>query len=235
MIGKLLMAAAANAGVKPGQVVFETAGTTDWTVPPGVTSISAVVVDSGSSSGAKISIGQTVVCRASPRVGDGGGNGGQFGQTMNTVYGYRAGGAGGAGGYTGDGGGGATYEGVWATPGKGGGGGGGGDWNGYTTGAGGGVGLKGAGPNGSAAPYSGADGGPGSYGSGRDYGGGAPSTNSASGSRGGSLAYKNNIPVTPGQVITIYLPPAYYGAGKAGARIMWGENRAYPSTNTGDM
>ncbi len=135
----------------------------------------------------------------------GGGNGG----IANTIEG------GGAGGYMGDGG----YGGVAATPG-GGGGGAGGYWiNGGTTlaGGGGGVGLLGLGATGAKGVQGGtsttAGGGGGSGGAngsgtlnGGNYGGGAGST-------------------TPGGATT--------GAG--GARIIWGEGRAFPSTQTGDV
>lgn len=216
-----------------GQVIFTTSGTKSWTVPDGVTNISMVAVGGSSNSESKITVAGVVVCRAlnGSRIGDGGGDGGVNGATVNTVYGYRPGGGGGAGGYSGNGGRGATYEGAWATAGTGGGGGGGGDWNGGTTaGSGGGVGLFGEGPNGGAGQYSGAFGGAGSNGTGELYGGGKGSTSGAASSRGGALAYKNNVAVTPGQVITI-LVGNYNGA----VRIIWGKNRVFPSTNVGNF
>jgi hypothetical protein len=49
------------------------------------------------------------------------------------------------------------------------------------------------------------------------------------GSGGGGLGWKNNIPVTPAQVISIKV-----GIGGA-VRVIWGANRAFPSTNTGNV
>jgi hypothetical protein len=49
------------------------------------------------------------------------------------------------------------------------------------------------------------------------------------------LSYKNNIAVTPGQVITLYIDDSGATGGIGGIRIIWGVGRAYPSTNTQDM
>lgn len=148
--------------------------------------------------------------------GDGGGNGGFGGTSLG-------GGGGGAGGYTGTGGNGAVSS---SPGGNGAGGGGGGGAIGavqqyvyYNSGGGGGVGVYGRGTSGAGSTYSsnytpGYQGGGGSGGAGGSllsngglYGGGA----------GGSR--QNNI-----------------GNGGSGAvRIIWGPNRAFPDTNTGDL
>ena len=55
--------------------------------------------------------------------------------------------------------------------------------------------------------------------------------------------YANNVSVTPGEVITVVVgaggsggTSGTAGAGGGGAvRIIWGENRSFPSTNTGDL
>jgi hypothetical protein len=154
---------------------------------------------------------------------------------FNNPYGYQGGG--GAGGYSGNGGngGGGTYN---ASNGNGGGGAGGAAGGQFDSGYsyGGGVGLLGEGPSGQI--VAGKSGNPGSYGVGAKYGGGA-GTYSGAGSRGGALAYKNNIAVTPGQVITLYIYQANGSGGLVGGiggiRIIWGNGRAYPSTNTQDM
>jgi hypothetical protein len=161
-------------------------------------------------------------------VGDGGGNGGAGGTRVNTD---QAGGGGGAGGYTGAGGrGGGTLT---PTAGSGGGGGGGGNANAAsgTAGSGGGVGILGAGANGAAGLVS-TDGKGGGGGSG---GGNGAFFNSATAS-----VYANGTFNTPG----IYGGGAgasdvagnEISAGGGGAvRIIWGPNRAFPSTNTGNL
>jgi len=145
-------------------------------------------------------------------VGDGGGIGGK-GIGFNNANGRRGGG-GGAGGYSGAGGnGGSNYNTTSPTAGAGGGGGGGGDpYQG-----GGGVGILGAGTSGSAGGNNGGSGGANgvAFGSastvnGGLYGGGAALYDSTS-STGKS--------------------PGANGA----VRIIWGDNRAFPSTNTADM
>jgi hypothetical protein len=144
-------------------------------------------------------------------VGDGGGNGGGSG----------SGAGGGAGGYTGNGG-------AAGTPGSGGGGGGGTSYSStYGYAAGGGVGPYGQGSSGSSPSYCGGEGGSGgesgrgaenpwhSYGcfepDGGNYGGGS--------GQGGNSAQA-------------------YGTKRGGrgcVRIIWGANRFFPSTGTGDM
>lgn len=77
------------------------------------------------------------------------------------------------------------------------------------------------------------------------YGGGGGGTgNQGSGGGGGALAWTNNISVTPGQGYSVIVGAGApqgsgspYGApGANGAvRIIWGNNRAFPSTNTQDL
>jgi len=145
-------------------------------------------------------------------VGDGGGNGGNGG----TSGGTDGGGGGGAGGYSGNGGaGGSGGSGVSGGNGSGGAGGGGSD--GYFNGSpgpggkGGGTGILGEGASGSGgignAQSNGQDGSPGSGGVATMFGG------------GGRGSYQNN--------------PSTGGAGAV--RLIWGRNRSYPSTNTGDV
>lgn len=156
-------------------------------------------------------------------VGDGGGNGGNGASGSNSGYG---GGGGGAGGYSGNGGnGGSTSSATSGTGGAGGGGKGGGTSPNYEYGGGGGggVGLQGEGTSGAAASSNGTGG---SGGSGGTNGGSNVSQNSAGGGGseggggGGVWSYANN------------------GGGNGGVgavRIIWGENRAFPNTNTEDV
>lgn len=163
-------------------------------------------------------------------IGDGGGRGGVGGRRRST---NSAGGGGGAGGYTGDGGrGGGGLSGSLA--GSGGGGGGGGfAGSADTAGAGGGVGIFGQGANGGAGTNSNTDGGGGGGGSG---GGNA----SRFGSNVGDV-YSTNARAFPG---------AFGGGASSGdntatyevdnggggaVRIIWGPNRAFPSTGTGNL
>jgi hypothetical protein len=147
-----------------------------------------------------------------------GGNGGCYNQ---------GGGGGGAGGYSGVGGNGGGYPGTGATAataGSGGAGGGGGRDTANIHGAGGGVGLQGQGSNGFA----------GTTGSVATSGGGG-----SGGSGGGTTSVSVGTAVNGGN----------YGGGGAGqedsglggnggngaVRIIWGTNRAFPSTNTADV
>ncbi|ABM32218.1 hypothetical protein QRO11_12005 [Paracidovorax citrulli] len=211
----------------PGQVEFLASAT--WIVPPGVESISMVCVETGGFGNAtQVVVGGVIVCRALnfDRIGDGGGNGGAGGGWVDTGTPGAdplAGGGGGAGGYTGDGGPGASWPNSAGT--------GSGEGNsGGTTGYGGkGIGLKGVG----SAPGSDSSGVfGGSYGGGN----GGP-TSTSNGSRGGALAWKNNVAVVPGQAVTItvFVPSGSVLRQGAGAvRIMWGGGRSYPN-NAGDM
>lgn len=156
-------------------------------------------------------------------IGDGGGNGGLGGRNTSTA---ATGGGGGAGGYSGNGGA-AGSEGAGSNGAGGGGGGGGYGGSADTAGAGGGVGLLGEGASGTGGTSAGADGNGGTGGSG---GGDAavgpynPTTNrSLPGNYGGGAAGSE-------------LASTEHGDGAGGAvRIIYGLNRAFPSTNTGNL
>ena len=146
-------------------------------------------------------------------VGDGGGLGGEPAQ-----------GGGGAGGYSGNGGTGGVQNDIGSNGSGGGGGGGGGrnSANYYIAGGGGGVGVYGQGTSGqgggSGSPGSGGSGGQGGHAgyaiSGQGYGGDGGLYG------GGGAAGQNQA------------SPAMGGDGANGAvRIIWGEGRAFPSTN----
>lgn len=210
----------------PGQLEFTASGT--WTVPMGVDSISMVCVQAaGNYLPTQIEIDGVIVCRAQNngyRIGDGGGDGGTGGTSVNPGVGDpQAGGGGGAGGYTGNGGAGVTWGQVTPQP-------TGDGAQGGTNGYGGkGIGLKGVGSP-PASDSSGFFGG--SYG-----GGNGGATSFDGGSNGGALAWRNNVAVIPGQVVTatIYTPPANSAPnGRGAARIMWGGGRSYPN-NAGDV
>jgi hypothetical protein len=175
-------------------------------------------------------------------VGDGGGNGGNGStstyRTDSPAY-IGGGGGGGAGGYTGNGGDGGTRRGPgpstfkYAQNGSGGGGAGGYSnwWGGpfYFGGGhgGGGVGILGQGANGAVDTTSFSPSEPGGGGSSGSSGGLTynPLTSGGSGGGyggGGGGANSNN--------------PADQGIGGSGAvRIIWGDGRAFPSTDTGDL
>lgn len=206
-----------------------------------------------------VTVSGVVVCRAKrgSNVGDAFFDGGASGKHSGWFGGeggsYGEGGGGGAAGYTGPGGAGgdADYSTGSAWNGKNGTGGGGG---GGTCGdpgmpeggrAGGGVGLKGAGASGiggnaGASVYAdrngkgGSNGANGSGGTGGKYGGGlanpvfAAAVFTALG-HGGSLAYANNVVVTPGTVITIVVTGS-----NGGLRLLYGGGRSYPN-NAGDL
>ena len=159
-------------------------------------------------------------------VGDGGGRGGGGG-AYGGPNGYNSGG--GAGGYSGIGGnGGSGTMGTQHTAGSGGGGGGGGlvGGNKYSCG-GGGVGLLGEGNNGAAGVTSGGGqcgGGGGSSGGNGGKGGRSPSKGGTGGQYGGGGT---------GQYAGGNTKAWGYGGGGA-VRIIWGEGRSFPSTNTQD-
>lgn len=255
-VRNILMAAAVGEAAAPAGQVLLLTGTTSWTVPAGVTSICVVAVQGGyrpilAAGAVTVTVDSVIVCRAQndSRIGDGGGNGGQggVGETDYLIY-VSNGGGGGAGGYSGNGGNGGAGTAYGAPPLSGAGNGGGGSggacayWIGGNAGYGGGVGLLGQGANGAAvgggSNWS-QNGLPGSSGSGQTYGGGAGGDNlfypNVNGGYGGALAYKNNIAVTPGQVISLSIPATLAGAGAAAVRIIWGAGRSFPSTNTGDV
>jgi hypothetical protein len=235
-----------------GEASFTTAGTYSWTAPVGVTNVSAVCVGGGGNAynpkggsggglGWKNNISvvpgnsYTVVAAAAgggasyfidtltvrggggsssggsggSYTGDGGGYGGRGGPGLNSP---EKGGGGGAGGYSGNGGagGGGSCPACGDDDGKNGsGGGGGGGAEGSGSGGGGGVGLFGRGTNGLGAKdtgnYKGGGGGSGGQ-NGASYGG-------AYGGGGGSNG----------------------AAGRGACRIIWGQNRAFPITNTGSL
>ena len=242
-----------------GQQIWTSSNTgnlalTSFVVPQGVNFISVVMVaPSGGSVLLRRSSTVLLASYTATGSGVGGGNGGASGNPTGRNYYNNDPGGGGAGGYSGDGGAGATsstspvpgsYTGNPGSPGNGGGGGGGGSGHGSGTvsgtgGQGGGVGLLGIGTNGSG----GGGGATGSESGGSGTDGSGPTafsygSGSAKGS-GGNLRWKNNIPVTPGETLTVLITggswmdystsivrPLYsYG----GVRMMWGKNRTYPS------
>lgn len=157
--------------------------------------------------------------------GDGGGNGGNGGSGSGASY---SGGGGGAGGYSGNGGSGGS-DGSAGSGGSGGAAGGGGGRSGadFGAGGGGGVGIYGEGTSGgaSAAPSSTLTGSGGRGGSGGNNGSDANQSGNGSngglyGGGGGGCTRSNG----------------YSGFGRGGAvRIIWGNNRSFPSTNTADV
>lgn len=175
---------------------------------------------------------------------DGGGNGGVGGSSTRNTGGAGAGGYTGNGGNSGGGddsagqGGGVGVYGQGANgigapemnapDGQGGGGGGGAGCVGYSnvqSKAWGTAGSGGSSKDPTTTPYT-------TY-----YGGGAQSTGGGGSGGGGALAWKNDITVTPGQNITVKIGGRQYGGhtstrGGAGAvRIVWGDNRSFPTTN----
>jgi len=227
--------------------VFDTPGTYSWICPEGVTSVSIVAVGGpGFDDTIQSSFTTQVIAYSAGGnyVGTGGGRGGSGGLASSTS-GFRqaGGGGGGAGGYTGNGGDGSDGFGTSGSGSR-------------VGGAGGGVGLYGQGPSGSGGVITagtssfnraddgsggGGGGGSGAYStsfltvSGRNGGTGSPSVygNSSGTSRarlnaesGGSLAWKNNISVTPGNSYQVKV------ASGGAVRIIWpGNVRQFPSTN----
>ena len=226
---------------EPGQVIFTTS--TTWTVPAGVFSISLVCVQQGgdtSTTGTDITIGGTVVCRAKngARIGDGGGEGGLGGAKVfyNAQNGnptYQGGSGGGAGGYSGNGGAGGAplvvNNSSQYNPGSAGSGGGAGGGYAFSSPAsGGGVGLLGQGASGAAGDGLGGSGGANSvFPNPGAYGGGRRKSTYDDGEQGGALSYKNVVPVTPGQAVTINIPNN--AAANGAVRVMWGGGRSYPN------
>jgi hypothetical protein len=237
-----------------GQQEYTTPGTYSWTAPAGVTSVSVVAIGPGATNagggggltwanGLSVTPGQsyTVVVGAGGYTGSGstssncasfnwpaciafgggsgGGTGGPGGRSQDvsgaTSYGGGSGGGwgGGAGGYAGDGG--IGYGNNSSLPpadGSGGGGAGGGNQAFPNNGGGGGTGIYGQGSNGI---Y------PGGGGSGGDTSG-AGGTASVSGLYGGGGVYGS--------------PNGVGSRGAGGAvRIIWGIDRSFPSTNTGNL
>lgn len=192
---------------------------------------------------------------------DGGGVGGTGGAEASNDTDIGGGGGGGAGGYSGNGGNGGTGRaGSQDVSRDGGGGGGVGLMGEGSPGLGGTVGRSGnTGNGGGGGGGAGGDaatvttGGQGQGGSGGlpvssnfntppnsriggNYGGGRGGslTSSYNGTGGGGLAYKNNIPVTGGQTISIKVGDSWL-AGTGAVRIIWpGNQRQFPSTRTAD-
>jgi hypothetical protein len=248
-----------------GQGVYATSGSYTFIVPAGVTALSIVTVGGGG--GGAISNGRSLVQAptdggdstvsrgATILVGAGGGKqgyaGGHGGNVLTgtgfsggsagPVWNSRMGGiGGGAGGYTSAG----ETGGSWANDATGGGGGGVGLYGGTVGGSAGFKTTGGAGGSGGANASGGSGGayGGGGGGYGYDIYGIAP------GGGGGALAYANNIPVTPGEALTVVVGAAgrqeitnftgYVMGGAPGGsgavRIIWGAGRSFPSTRTGN-
>lgn len=178
-------------------------------------------------------------------LGDGGGNGGGGGATYGGGN-HTGGGGGGAGGYTGNGGNGgsdaaAAGDSAQSVGFAGSGGGGGGAFQGdansgsntYGGGGGGGVGILGQGTSGAERNYSNfittyQNGGFGGSGGANGGNGGANATGKNGGNYGGGGGGQ-------GADSGSYTGGAQSQGAQGAARIIWGQNRAYPSTNTADM
>jgi hypothetical protein len=243
-----------------GQVVFTSSGT--WTAPAGVTSVHVVAVGSGyGNSGHSYFINTATVAgygssgpSGGSYVGDGGGSGGD-GSYERDCSSWSYGDCGGAGGYSGNGGSAVQTDcSNFAQGGAGSGGGGGagsGYPNDYRSAGGGGVGILGEGSSGAGGTTSHLGGFGGSGGADAttcyaeacydaklsgNYGGGAVhqgSASSAHGTGGGGLGWKNNITVTAGTDYSVVVNNG--GSGNGAVRIIWGSDRAFPSTNTADV
>jgi hypothetical protein len=167
-------------------------------------------------------VSRTSISRAGGSyTGDGGGNGGSV---QNSNSSSDATGGGGAGGYSGNGGAGASINSAGSAGSGSSAGGGGAGGSSDAAGAGGGVGIYGEGAAGAGGSYSGSNGGPGGGGSGGAGGSWSPGSSlrpstggSFGGGGGGAEFYNENGP----------------GGGGA-VRIIWGGDRAFPSTNTAD-
>ncbi len=226
-----------NISVTPGQTYTVVVGTPDNNGAGDSYFINTSTVKGGGGTGSYQ--GGSV---AGDYYGDGGGNGGVGGSRWTwDGYGAGAGGGGGAGGYSGDGGaggkGGSSYQLQSAPNGDGpqggngvdgqGGGGGGAGGAGNGSAGGGGVGIYGEGTSGTGGDkytYGSSTSTP--MGTGGSGGGDGGDTNISDGGDGGNYgggagSYGNGGPV---------------GTSAGGAvRIIWGEGRAFPSTNTADV
>lgn len=219
---------------EPGEIVFAPNGTNPsmtqtMVVPANVFFISVLCVGMKSQIGAlwntRISRGATVLLGSDTPLGNGvgGGNGGA------SVAGLAGAGA---GGYSGDGGQASPNS---STPGSAGSGGGGGGGSGSSpqTGFGGPIGLLGQGPSGAGGTLNGQGG------AANGKVGSPPSSGITAGASangpGGDTRWKNDIPVTPGETLTITfgtnLAPNANGTNPA-LRAMWGGGRSFP-TNAG--
>lgn len=261
----LPLAAIAGAGKKPivGQQTFTSSGV--FTVPAGISSVSVLVVgggagagETGGAPGGCLAYGNDIFVTPGSQITVQVGAGGAIGYSSSSFFGSESllfaqgqnnvggsalsaggfsggnsqgAGGGGAGGYSGSGGaGGGTGSSGFNGNGGGGGGGASSSRVNYGSGGGGGVGLNGEGASGSGAQYveGGTLGQPGAGGSGGSGGGsgGSGSTNGSGGNggfRGGGAGARGSL-------------QDFGGNGGAGAvRIIWGENREFPSTNTGDL
>lgn len=224
--GASVFAGGKSQGIAGGNSSFHTILTANG--GGGGTGISAPVV--GGTGGGGTAIGGSV----------GGGNGGNGSSSSD---GPNPSG-GGAGGYSGKGGNAGTPD-------------------GNAGGFGGGVGIYGQGANGtagSASAQAGAGGGGGGAGANEAHGGGGSGgangsnsgggafgggagggTGGGAGGAGGGLRYYNNYPVTPGNSYSIVVGSpggsTIYGmnAGRGAVRIIWGNGRAFPATNTGNL
>ena len=167
-------------------------------------------------------------------VGDGGGNGGNGGNGGSANGNSGGGGGGGAGGYAGDGGDGASFPGGVGATGNGGGGGGGGclATNAGTAGGdggdGGGTGIKGQGANGAGGIQDSAPGNSFGY---------------AGSSHGQNASTSGDPDASP--PVSRWSDNLYGGGGggsngdapggSGAVRIIWGDGRAFPSTDTEDQ
>ncbi len=269
MIGDLIemMFAAKRQLAAPGQVLIEptdASATQYWVVPANVYEICLVMVSrSGYDTPVSLYRGGTLLFSTNSAVNgasSGGGNGGEPGNPGGNRVTYY-GGWGGAGGYTGNGGrgGDGVSNPTPPQPGSGGGGGGGSGGNG-TIGqngdSGGSVGLYGQGANGAGADGTNPDPGMRSHGypgspaaNGRRYGAGPglyDYTTSVVNGRGGNLRWINNLPVNPGETLTLAFALArrykdwvdennmqLRQAFNEGCRILWYGGRSFPY-NAGD-
>jgi hypothetical protein len=168
--------------------------------------------------------GSATIAPGGSFVGDGGGTGGignSGGFNIDSTTSGPAGGAGGAAGYSGNGGAGGRNTNIGSS-GSGGGGGGGGTPTGSSvdfSGNGGGVGIYGEGASGAGGTAAGLSGKGGSGAADPAFGQGT--TGGLYGGGGGGAYVSNNTTV-------------YGNAGGNGAvRIIWGQNRSFPSTNAG--
>jgi hypothetical protein len=236
----------------PSQVQYTSTGTYSWTCPSGVYSVSAAVVGgggggssstySGSSGTSSYFISQSVLCAG----------GGDTGGVL--IYPFPGSGGAGGGVVAGDGGIGGgdgsspSDPNAVAASRQGAGGGRAGALLSANLGTNGLTRSSGNGFEGSGAKIDENVTVPSGYPSGGlYYGFGGYANRGAGAGGGGAVAWKNNIPVVPGQSYTLVvgsqggggqIPPAppisYEAAGSGGGgavRIMWGTGRSYPSTN----
>lgn len=219
-----------NISVTPGQTYTVVVGAAGGSAQSGGTSyFSSTSVVQGVGGGAGTSASNGTGGSGGGYTGDGGGNGGNGGQgysgdgTSDNIA--EGGGGGGAGGYSGTGGNGASYytsqNGGTAGSGGAGGGGGGSDGGG---GGGGGVGLLGEGTSGSAG---------GIYQSSYSNGGSGGANGTATGTPTSGNGFDGGAYGGGGGGVD---SGTVGGSGGVGAvRIIWGNGRAFPSTQTGDL